>query len=978
MPVAVSGTHLATKSTRMGSTKTVQDSLIPDPAQPLGQARKRRKRKGRELEEVLPSSSTAGPSKAASNGAWLWRSITDSSASRVPPVFTKDGSYFFSVLGSSVKIYSSATGQVVSTLDVPSWDGSSSTQDTSHSDITSIILNPHNPYQLFTGSLDGYIRLWDFLDAALLQTINILQPILRLAAHEKLKDYIFVAAVRPSKKKSAEEDNAVVLRVSLIPSESTATRSVQVSSSVSGIGKTRATTGLAFSPSGAWLVATAGHKAYVCSTSRFEAGFTKFVSPQHLTCLAFHPSEDYFATGDATGCIRLWYCLNENIPLKVVGVEKTAQTTTLHWHSHAVSSIAFTTNGAYLLSGGEEGVLVIWQLHSAKKEYVPRVGAPIVHIALSISRSGEEEYLLGLADASFAFVRSGTLEVSRSIARIKLDPSISHERSSTSAATPLAVHSLNSTLVLPSSHPSSLQTFSLSTSKLISELEVSPSNRVSRRDETPLEPSRVERAVICDSGEWMVTIDSREADETFHGEVYMKVWRWDRKTDAWILNTRVDRPHGLRKVTGLAFSPGAKTKERLLFVTTGEDQNIKTWRIRATKTKTGDTEEFWVTRSTFRFRSETPTDVSWSPDSSLFAVSLGPHVALYDSSSNALHAVLTCPECKQVTSARFLDAGGRYVAAMGDRDLMLWDLVQQKLQWQYHSPVSLDHLVLHPTENKLAVFEQSTTASTKVLVFHPSSSVPSARHTLPFRLRCVVSHPSLSSASTDPSSFTLLGISNTWAVVLFGDEIHLPEEEGSTAQGISAQSTANQRTLFHDIFGKTAFADLTLETTTSSMSLDRAQPWRGKEIKDAFNAPAYLMPPLDTLFDPLMDEFLTRRSADVAAADHEEHEQPEADVDMDVEGEDDGSPFLAGNRIDRVVDQEEMDALVELFKQHAIKTKKSRPNGMHPHSAGSPVPANPNGVMHKSHTATPAHPDPVSADTLTPVATNKKRKKSLG
>ena len=209
------------------------------------------------------------------------------------------------------------------------------------------------------------------------------------------------------------------MRVSLTPNVATAGRPIQTSAEIVGVGKTRSTTGLAVSPSGEWLVATAGHKAYVCQTADVKAGFTKFVSPERLTCLAFHPSEEYFATGDATGCIRLWYCLNEAATVKTPGVEKTAQTTTLHWHAHAISSLAFSPNGAYLLSGGEEAVLVLWQLHTGKKEFVPRVGSPIVHVA-PVRVDDEEEYLLALADASFVFIRASTLKISRSISRIKL------------------------------------------------------------------------------------------------------------------------------------------------------------------------------------------------------------------------------------------------------------------------------------------------------------------------------------------------------------------------------------------------------------------------------------------------------------------------------------------------------------------------------------------------------------------------------
>lgn len=179
--------------------------------------------------------------------------------------------------------------------------------------------------------------------------------------------------------------------------------------------------GLALSPSGDWVVTIAGHKAYVAQTGNLAAGFVKFVSPEKLMCLAFHPTEEYFATGDVKGVIRSWYCLNEDITALASGVEKKATTTTLHWHAHTVSSIAFTANGAYLLSGGEEAVLVIWQLHTGKKEFVPRVGAPIANIAVSKPKeNAEEEYLLGLADASFVFVRSSTMKISRTLARIKL------------------------------------------------------------------------------------------------------------------------------------------------------------------------------------------------------------------------------------------------------------------------------------------------------------------------------------------------------------------------------------------------------------------------------------------------------------------------------------------------------------------------------------------------------------------------------
>ena len=215
-----------------------------------------------------------------------------------------------------------------------------------------------------------------------------------------------------------------MLRVSLKPSEDTVEASLQKTSAITPIGKTRFPTGLAFSASGDWLVATAGHKAYVVNSSSLGDGFTKYVSPEKLTCLATHPVDDYFATGDVKGNIRIWYCLNRDLPVNATGVEKKSDTTSLHWHAHAVSSLTFTSNGAYLLSGGEEAVLVVWQLRTGRKEFVPRVGAPIRTVSLSNPVNGDPEYLLGLADATYTFVNADSLKVSRSYSRIKLGESI--------------------------------------------------------------------------------------------------------------------------------------------------------------------------------------------------------------------------------------------------------------------------------------------------------------------------------------------------------------------------------------------------------------------------------------------------------------------------------------------------------------------------------------------------------------------------
>ena len=87
----------------------------------------------------------------------------------------------------------------------------------------------------------------------------------------------------------------------------------------------------------------------------------------------------------------------------------------------------------------------------------------------------------------------------------------------------------------------------------------------------------------------MATVDSRIGDEGFRPEVYLKLWWWDRKSGFWILNSRINRPHGLNEITSISFSL-VLAKEKVLLVTTGEDKQVKTWRLRTIVDRKGEVE----------------------------------------------------------------------------------------------------------------------------------------------------------------------------------------------------------------------------------------------------------------------------------------------------------------------------------------------------------------------------------------------------
>jgi hypothetical protein len=60
-------------------------------------------------------------------------------------------------------------------------------------------------------------------------------------------------------------------------------------------------------------------------------------------------------------------------PIEIFDIPVSVQ----HWHSHAVHALAFTSNNLYLVSAGEEGVLVYWHILQSSRYFMPRFGAPI-------------------------------------------------------------------------------------------------------------------------------------------------------------------------------------------------------------------------------------------------------------------------------------------------------------------------------------------------------------------------------------------------------------------------------------------------------------------------------------------------------------------------------------------------------------------------------------------------------------------------
>ena len=122
-----------------------------------------------------------------------------------------------------------------------------------------------------------------------------------------------------------------------------------------------------------------GLKLYMVNTRSQQC--EEYSSEQRLTSVAIHPQHYRVVTGNQRGEIMCWYDLPKG------------RFSLWHWHSHAVHTLNYSLDGNFVLSGGEENVLVIWNEATGKRSFVPRLNACLEHIVPS--PQGDSYLLLG-------------------------------------------------------------------------------------------------------------------------------------------------------------------------------------------------------------------------------------------------------------------------------------------------------------------------------------------------------------------------------------------------------------------------------------------------------------------------------------------------------------------------------------------------------------------------------------------------------
>ena len=275
-------------------------------------------------------------------------------------------------------------------------------------------------------------------------------------------------------------------------------------------------------------------------------------------------------------------------------------------------------------------MLVLWQIDTGNKQFLPHMAATIQNVVVSPSGSS---YGIQLGDNSAMVLSTAELEPTANVAGVQAcvigmenSPDTQVERLQGDVywppvvqRTPAAISPTDPTKLLlgvgqqQAIDPKKpavvnapfLQTYDLGSGHNISRQSLARSN-VTNLNVTPsalpVSEPRITHLQMSYDGKWLATLDhwippvkdlehlyvpglDLEIERQRRREVFLKFWQWHDKSKTWALVSRIDAPHGLEgefsgagKVTDLVADP-----TDIRFATIGEDNVVRTWTTRTRK-----------------------------------------------------------------------------------------------------------------------------------------------------------------------------------------------------------------------------------------------------------------------------------------------------------------------------------------------------------------------------------------------------------
>lgn len=779
------------------------------------------------------------------------------------PLFSTDSKYLVCVSGNSIKVFSTDTEECIHVL----WD---------HSDlVTGIELNSNNPLQLYSCSLDGTVKLWDFSDGILIKTFLIGLKLFGLYTALK-QDSVYVLT------QSNNSETFQLMSVKL--PKSTEQRCEVKEKTVLFEDVSQSPKSTAVGRNGEYIVTVKGlclFVYYLKTKQRFRfplRATSKKGANNTFTVVTCHPIEDCIATGHKDGKIRLWRNFNH---------KQDYTYSSLHWHHDYVADLTFSVQGTILYSGGIESVLVQW-CHSLehKREFLPRLGAAIEHIATSPDGS---RLCTSHLDNKITII-DANLKVTGIIQGLVKG----------NVKTGLMFDPRTKALVL-NGKPGHLQFYSLHDDKQLYNLDIVQQEFV---NQAGLQHIDLVKAALNAKGNWLATVEELRRKGTDYLEVQMKMWEFNDKLQSFVLNTTINVPHE-NQVTSLSFQCGCDSqKDTPTLVSTGNDGLFKVWVLEDNsdiyRQSRGWSCDFLGSCHGFK-----ATASSFSEDGSLLAVSFEDIITIWESSSWDLKHTFCNPPGKIRSLCFGKMSSSKYLLASTDNGFInCWDILTCNLTWK----AQLDAAVLQPdcVSENIAAFSFISGSST-LFLFNPADSVPLYVHTdvCPSCVQWAVFVPRdvpevLSSKSHKwLTKSQLYFLTENQELMTFSTKS--PEEILKPLSKRYAPEESLPFTPFFKMLEKKREqkqvknkADMQVEKS----SLASCKTQDSLAIKELLHTAAHVLPPAAILCSMFVDSLLISQQDECAAQDGKylnmESEKTEEDSDEDLTKESQ-HPILTGN-----------------------------------------------------------------------------------
>ncbi|KAJ3319080.1 WD repeat-containing protein 75 [Boothiomyces sp. JEL0866] len=590
------------------------------------------------------------------------------------PVYSKDSNYILFSVRSGVQVYSAKTGIQIHKL-------STDIQKTP----TIALAKQSLVYMAFP---DGEIFVWDFKQGIQIKEINVREGIKKIVSAEPELLYIAENVTKSKKGK--------VLATQDVVKKFTSNSQVYLNfAKVFGEENFRNLNyGFRYFDINLELntaVVVLDYRPtcyYVCKFGDYP-NILEFEHSDEITLVKMHPTEPCVVLGDVIGKITYSYCIN-------LMYREEPKTTFFHWHQYQVLSLDISSDGHYMLSGGLEDTLCLWQVQTRHTQFIPRLSSHLINITIS---PNQMQYSVCLNDNSLLLISASSLEISQTISGLK---AATVDKKLYPHSVGLTVDPISQCLVL-NGRPSTLQFYDTARDQNAKEIDLMLHNRVA--GDKVYQP-HIRHASFTTEGDWMVTVDTKNNLE-FQNETFLNFWKYNESKQTFQINTRVDKAH-VNGINSICLS-------NTICGTTSDDGTFKIWEQSKAECNYLIDIACWKFKAVASYKGYTPKTIAISDDESLVAVGFKNIIALYSAVGELQTKLVFSSE--NIQKLLFVKTTP-YLIAIDNTKLTIWNILSCSVVWSLNMSVQKISLL----NKQFAV--TVATKQTQVYVFNPISPVP--------------------------------------------------------------------------------------------------------------------------------------------------------------------------------------------------------------------------------------------------------------